>query len=38
LRIYAQLELGIAVFGFLILFAVPALGRGASSCCCRRRC
>jgi spermidine synthase len=29
LRIYAQLELGIAAFGFVILFAVPALGRGA---------
>src|SRR5258705_977278 len=29
LRIYAQLELGIPVFGFLILLAVPALGRGA---------
>jgi len=29
LRTYAQLELGIGVFGLLILFAVPALGRGA---------
>jgi spermidine synthase len=27
LRLYAQLELGIAIFGLLILFAVPALGR-----------
>jgi len=29
LRIYAQLELGIAAFGVVILFAVPALGRSA---------
>jgi spermidine synthase len=29
LRIYALLELGIGAFGLLILFAVPALGRGA---------
>ena len=28
LRLYAQLELGIAIFGVLILFAVPSLGRG----------
>jgi spermidine synthase len=28
LRIYALLELGIGAFGLLILFAVPALGRG----------
>src|SRR5437016_531429 len=30
LRVYAQLELGIAVFGVVILFAVPALGRSAT--------
>jgi spermidine synthase len=29
LRVYAQLELGIGVFGLVILFAVPALGRSA---------
>src|SRR5258705_12739547 len=29
LRIYAQLELGIGIFGLLILFAVPLLGRSA---------
>src|ERR1041384_5935674 len=29
LRVYAQLEFGIAVFGLIILFAVPALGRSA---------
>jgi spermidine synthase len=29
LRIYAQLEFGIAAAGLLILFAVPPLGRGA---------
>jgi len=28
LRLYAQLELGIAIFGILILFAVPSVGRG----------
>ena len=30
LRVYAQLELGIAVFGVVILYAVPALGRTAA--------
>jgi len=29
LRIYAQLEAGIGIFGLLILFAVPLLGRSA---------
>src|SRR5436190_14398894 len=29
LRLYAHLELGIAIFGLVILFAVPVLGRGA---------
>jgi len=29
LRIYAQLEFGIGIFGLLILFAVPLLGRSA---------
>src|SRR5207253_9950664 len=29
LRVYAGLEFGIALFGLLILFAVPALGRSA---------